>query len=111
MDKDVIYSKGTPMHVRAALLHNHHVKKNGLDNEYELIYNGDKIKYIYLMLPNPVKENIFGFKERFPNELKLNKYINYNLQFKKSFTDPLNMILESLNWSDEKRVSLQDFFC
>jgi DNA polymerase elongation subunit (family B) len=111
MDKDVIYSKGTPMHVRAALLYNHHVKKNGLDNEYELIYNGDKIKYIYLMLPNPVKENIFGFKERFPNELKLNKYINYELQFKKSFTDPLNMILESLNWSDEKIVSLQDFFC
>jgi len=111
MDKDVIYSKGTPMHVRAALLYNHHVKKNALDNEYELIYNGDKIKYIYLMLPNPVKENIFGFKERFPNELKLNKYINYELQFRKSFIEPLNMILETLNWSDEKRVSLQDFFC
>ena len=111
MDKDVIYQKGTPMHVRAALLHNHHVKKNGLDKEYELIYNGDKIKYIHLMLPNPVKENIFGFKERFPEELNLNKYINYELQFKKSFIEPLNMILETLNWSDEKRVSLQDFFC
>ena len=85
MDKDVIYQKGTPMHVSAALLHNHHVKKNGLDKEYELIYNGDKIKYIHLMLPNPVKENIFGFKERFPEELNLNKYINYELQFKKSF--------------------------
>ena len=93
MDKDVIYQKGTPMHVRAALLHNHHVKKNGLDKEYELIYNGDKIKYIHLMLPNPVKENIFGFKERFPEELNLNKYINYELQFKKSFIEPLNMIL------------------
>ena len=100
MDKDVIYQKGTPMHVRAALLHNHHVKKNGLDKEYELIYNGDKIKYIHLMLPNPVKENIFGFKERFPEELNLNKYINYELQFKKSFIEPLNMILETLNWSD-----------
>ena len=111
MDKDVIYQKGTPMHVRAALLHNHHVKKSGLDKEYELIYNGDKIKYIHLMLPNPVKENIFGFKERFPEELNLNKYINYELQFKKSFIEPLNMILETLNWSDEKRVSLQDFFC
>lgn len=111
MDKDVIYQKGTPMHVRAVLLHNHHVKKNGLDKEYELIYNGDKIKYIHLMLPNPVKENIFGFKERFPEELNLNKYINYELQFKKSFIEPLNMILETLNWSDEKRVSLQDFFC
>jgi len=111
MDKDVIYQKGTPMHVRAALLHNHHVKNNGLDKEYELIYNGDKIKYIHLMLPNPVKENIFGFKERFPEELNLNKYINYELQFKKSFIEPLNMILETLNWSDEKRVSLQDFFC
>ena len=111
MDKDVIYQKWTPMHVRAALLHNHHVKKNGLDKEYELIYNCDKIKYIHLMLPNPVKENIFGFKERFPEELNLNKYINYELQFKKSFIEPLNMILETLNWSDEKRVSLQDFFC
>jgi DNA polymerase elongation subunit (family B) len=111
IDKNTIYSKGTPMHVRASLLHNHHVKKNGLDKEYELIYSGDKIKYIHLMTPNPIKENVFGFKERYPDELGLNKYINYELQFRKSFIEPLNMILKTLNWTDEKVVSLQDFFC
>jgi hypothetical protein len=87
------------------------VKKNGLDKEYELIYSGDKIKYIHLMTPNPIKENVFGFKERYPDELGLNKYINYELQFRKSFIEPLNMILKTLNWTDEKVVSLQDFFC
>jgi len=111
IDKETIYSKGTPMHVRAALLHNYHVKKKCLDKEYELIYSGDKIKYVYLMTPNPIRENIFGFKERYPEELGLNKYIDYELQFKKSFIEPLNMILKTLNWTDEKVVSLQDFFC
>lgn len=108
---NTIYSKGTPMHVRAALLHNHHVKKNNLDNRYELIQNGDKIKFIHLLNPNPVRENVFGFKDGFPEELGLMPYIDYELQFSKTFTDPLKMILDTLNWTDEKVVSLQDFFC
>lgn len=110
-NRETIYDKGTPMHVRASLLFNHHVKKNGIDNNYELIYNGDNMKYIYMMTPNSIRENIFGFKDAFPHELKLEKYIDYELQFQKTFIEPINMILKTLNWTDEKVVSLQDFFC
>lgn len=110
-NKETIYDKGTPMHVRASLLFNHHVKKNNIDNRYELIQNGDNMKYIYMMTPNSIRENIFGFKDKFPDELKLEKYVDYDLQFTKTFIEPINMILKTLNWTDEKVTSLQDFFC
>jgi DNA polymerase elongation subunit (family B) len=38
-----IYSKGTPIHVRGALLFNHYTKKMGLDKKYQPIRDGDKL--------------------------------------------------------------------
>ena len=34
-----IYEKGTPIHIRGALLFNYYVKKNKLDKKYSLIGN------------------------------------------------------------------------
>ena len=39
-----IYEKGTPMHVRGALLYNFYVKEKKLDKKYAYIQNGEKIK-------------------------------------------------------------------
>ena len=108
---DTIYSKGTPIHVRASLLYNNTVKKKGIDNQYELIQNGDKMKFLYMLTPNPIRENVFGFKDAFPDELDLNKYIDYDMQFEKTFGEPIEAILKSIGWTSEKVVSLQDFFC
>ena len=108
---DTIYNKGTPMHVRASLLYNNAIKKNGLDSHYELIQNGDKMKFIYMLVPNPLQENVFGFKDSFPDELVYNKYIDFNKQFQKTFIDPIDSILTSIGWTSEKRVDLQAFFC
>ena len=105
-----IYDKGTPIHVRGALLFNHHVKRMGLDNKYSLIQNGEKIKYCYLSLPNPIHENIISFIQEFPHEIGIGKYIDHELQFQKSFLDPLKSILDVIGWSVEKTVSLEDFF-
>ena len=105
-----IYDKGTPIHVRGALLYNHHVKRMGLDNKYSLIQNGEKIKYCYLSLPNPIHENIISFIQEFPHEIGISKYIDHELQFQKSFLDPLKSILDVIDWSIEKTVSLEDFF-
>jgi DNA polymerase elongation subunit (family B) len=106
-DKNTIYTKGTPINSRAAILYNHYIKKHRLENEYELINNGDKIKFLYLKLPNPIRENIFGFKDAWPEPLEYDKYIDYELQFLKTFTDPLDIILQSLGWT-AKATLFQD---
>jgi len=105
-----IYIKGTPIHVRGALLFNHYIKENKLTNKYSLIQNGEKIKFIYLKKPNTIHENIISFIQEFPKELNLDKYIDYELQFEKAFLEPLKIILDAIGWSVEKTVNLDSFF-
>ncbi len=105
-----IYSKGTPIHVRGALLYNHYIKENKLTNKYSLIQNGEKIKFCYLKKPNIIHENIISFIQDFPKELNLDKYIDYDLQFEKSFLEPLKIILDSIGWEVEKTNTLESFF-
>ena len=105
-----IYEKGTPIHCRGALLFNHHVKRLGLEGKYSLIKNGEKIKFCYLRSPNPIHENVMSFIQDFPRELGLEKYVDYDLQFEKSFLDPLKIILDVIGWGVEKTVNLESFF-
>ena len=105
-----IYAKGTPIHIRGALLFNHYVKKNKLDKKYSLIGNGEKVKFLYLYKPNVIQENVLSFIQDFPHELGLDKYIDYDLQFEKSFVEPLKTILDSIGWNVEKTVNLELFF-
>ena len=105
-----IYAKGTPIHVRGALLFNHYVKQNKLTNKYSLIANGEKIKFLYLKKPNIIQENIISFIQDFPKELGLDKYIDHDLQFEKAFLEPLKSILDAIGWSVEKTTSLDSFF-
>ena len=105
-----IYMKGTPIHCRGALLFNHYVKKKNLTNKYSLIQNGEKIKFCYLKKPNIIQENVISFIQDFPKELDLEKYVDYDLQFEKSFVEPLKAILDAIGWNVEKTVNLELFF-
>jgi len=105
-----IYEKGTPIHIRGALLFNHYVKKNKLDNKYSLIGNGEKVKFLYLKKPNIIQENVISFIQDFPRELGIEKYVDYDLQFDKSFVEPLKAILDAIGWNVEKTVNLELFF-
>jgi DNA polymerase elongation subunit (family B) len=105
-----IYTKGTPIHVRGALLFNHYIKQNKLNNKYSLIQNGEKIKFLYLKKPNIIHENVISFIQDFPKELNLDKYIDYELQFEKAFLEPLKIILDSVGWRVEKTANLESFF-
>tara|TARA_R110000772_G_scaffold20140_10_gene55979 strand:- start:1978 stop:4512 length:2535 start_codon:yes stop_codon:yes gene_type:complete len=109
-DSEMIYAKGCPIHVRGALLYNHYLKRYGLETKYEPIHNGDKIKFTYLTLPNPIRENIISSPLNLPKEFGLDKYIDYKTQFQKSFLSPLEMILGAIGWTSEPVVSLEDFF-
>ena len=105
-----IYTKGTPIHARGALLFNYYVKEKKLTNKYSPIGNGDKIKFCYLKKPNSIHENVISFISDFPKELNLDKYIDYDLQFEKAFLDPLKAILNAIGWEVTKTATLDSFF-
>ncbi len=109
-DISSIYSKGTPVHVKGALLYNYYLKEGGLDNRYQLVREGDKIKFVYLKVPNPFKDKVVSFVNSLPKEFELNKYIDYDLQFEKSFLDPIKNVLDAIGWKHEKTADLSSFF-
>ena len=105
-----IYTKGTPIHVRGALLYNHYTKKMGLDKKYQPIRDGDKIKFVYVQTPNPLQEDIIAFPQELPKEFGLDSYIDYDKMFEKVFLDALQIVIESLGWNTQEQTSLEDFF-
>jgi len=105
-----IYSKGTPIHVRGALLYNFHAKKRKLTHKYPLIQEGEKVKFLYLRRPNKINENVISFFQTLPSEFGLDNSIDYDLQFQKSFLDPLQVIMDTINWKAEKIATLEDLF-
>ena len=104
-----IYTKGTPIHVRGALLYNHYVNKNKITNKYPLIQEGEKIKFIYLKTPNPMKEDCISFFSQIPKEFNVDKYIDHKKQFDKSFLKPLENVLECIGWRSKKVVTIGSF--
>jgi hypothetical protein len=105
-----LYKKGTPIHVRGSILYNNNLKKHGLENKYNFITNGEKIKYCYLKMPNPIMENVIGFIQTLPKEFGLHAYVDYETQFDKTFVQPLKAILDIIGWKTEKTITLDQFF-
>ena len=109
-DSVTLYKLGTPIHVKGAILYNHYLKERGLTKKYPLIQEGEKLKYSYLKTPNHFKNTVISFPGRLPKEFELDKYIDYDLQFEKSFIEPIKVILDCMGWTTEKISSLEDFF-
>ena len=55
-------------------------------------------------------ENILSFPELLHKDFKLLNYIDYDLQFEKTFIEPMKIILDAIDWKVEKVSSLEDFF-
>ena len=109
-DSISIYKKGTPIHVKGALIYNYILKEKELTKKYPLIQDGEKLKFSYLKTPNPVKDTVISYPNRLPVELGLHEYIDYDLQFEKAFIEPIKIILDCVGWHVEKQSSLEDFF-
>jgi DNA polymerase elongation subunit (family B) len=109
-DRQSIYTKGTPIHVKGALLYNHMLNKKGLSKKYPLIQEGEKLKFTYLKKPNPIDDTVISYPNRLPPEFGLDNYVDYDLQFEKSFLEPIKIILDCIGWSAEKTNSLDSFF-
>ena len=109
-DPVMMFKKGTPIHVRGAIVYNHYLKQKDLTKKYPLIQEGEKLKFTYLKMPNHFKNDVISFPSRIPKEFELDNYIDYDVQFDKAFLEPISVILRCMNWSAEKTNSLEDFF-
>ena len=110
MSSSELYSKGTPMHVRGAIMFNAFLKKYKLTKKYQLIQDGDKTKFCYMKVPNPVQENVFSILTVLPKEFGVEKYIDYDTQFDKAYLEPLKTIVNTIGWRTERVSSLESFF-
>ena len=104
------YKKGTPIHVRGALTFNKLLDEHKLTGKYPYIFDGDKIKFCYLKLPNPSRENVISVSNTLPRQFNLHDYIDYDTQFEKSFLEPLKNITTVMDWKLDRQKTLEDFW-
>lgn len=109
-DSVTLYKKGTPIHVKGAILYNHFLKQLDLTKKYPLIQDGEKLKFTYLKSPNPFKDSVISYPVRLPKEFNIHEYVDYEMQFDKAYVEPIKIILDCIGWSVEKRNSLESFF-
>ena len=105
-DETHIYRKSTPIAVKGALIYNHFLKKMKLTDRYYAINEGDKVKFLYLAVPNPFQNTVISFPGSSPKEFELKDFADYDKQFAVSFLEPLKNILEKVGWDHERRATL-----
>jgi len=110
-DSTSIYKKGTPMHVKGALLYNHLLKMKKVSHKFQQFYEGDKGKFVHLR-KNMWNANVITFMAKLPKEFEMHGLIDYEQQFTKSFMEPLRFILDAINWKIDASDSntIEDFF-
>jgi DNA polymerase elongation subunit (family B) len=109
-DPVTVFTKGTPFHVKGVLTYNHLIDKLGLEAKYPKIKDGEKMKFFHLREPNPANVNAMAFLTAMPSEFGLDDYIDWDLQWEKSFIEPLMLILNAIKWDTQPRASLADVF-
>lgn len=109
-NQNLLYEKGTPIHVKGAIFFNHLIEKKHLTNKYQSIASGEKIKFCYMKKPNPFNITVLSCPSGLPKEFGLENFIDYETQFDKAYIEPIKSIISTIGWHVEKTATLEDFF-
>lgn len=111
IDSVTLFRKGTPIHVKGAIVYNNLLKELKKDKTFLTVKDGDKGKFCYMKLPNPVRVHVMTTPGTLPRELDLEKYIDFDKQYDKAFIEPLRGIVENIGWRiqlDEPQLTFED---
>jgi len=91
--------KQTPIHIRGSIIYNDVLDENpNLQLAYDRIYEGDKIKVIYMKKGKDWQANTISFKDKWIKDLNIDEYVDREQQFEKAFLKPLERFFVLLNW-------------
>ena len=102
-----LFKKGAPIHCKGAILYNHLLQDKKLQGKYPYIQEGDKIKFLHMKTPNVYQSTSISFMTKLPNELNLHNFIDYDMQFEKSFVEPLKFITNIIQWNIDSSYGTQ----
>ena len=95
-------AKGMPIHVKAAYFHNLILKRLGVENKYETISSGDKVRYFYVEHPNPYNLSCIAYKYYYPEEFKKIFHADYDKMFEKILYNVIERFYDNVNWTPQK---------
>jgi DNA polymerase elongation subunit (family B) len=104
------WKKGAPIHVKAAIVYNRMLRREGLSDKYPPITDYDKIKFTHIHTPNFFGHSVFAAPEGIPREWKDRIQIDYETQWQKGFVDPITAIISCGGWTTQPRVNLDCLF-
>ena len=109
-----LFKKGAPIHVKGGILYNYLITKQKLNHKYPFIQEGDKIKFLHLREPNIYQSTSISFITELPRELDIASLIDYDIQYEKSFVEPLKFITDKIKWNLDMsfgtQLTLEGFF-
>lgn len=103
------FKSKTPIHVKGAITYNLLLEKHGIVSR-EDIRMGTKVKFVYLKAGNTARNNVIAFDSDLPKDFKLHKFVDKDLQYTKSYLDPIITILDLAKWQPVKKQSLASYF-
>ena len=95
-------AKGMPIHVKAAYYHNMILKRLGIENKYETISSGDKVRYFYVQQPNPYNLSCIAYKYYYPEEFKKIFHADVDKMFEKNLYVVIERFYENVNWTPKQ---------
>lgn len=100
--KEMNMPKGTPVHVKAAHGYNTLIKKLNIENKYEMLQSGDKVRWMYVKHPNKYNMQSIAFKYYYPQELAETFEPDYEKMFEKIVFSVVERFYAAVKWSAHK---------
>jgi len=100
--RDMSMPKGTPVHVKSAHGYNTLIKKLNIENKYEVLQSGDKVRWMYIKHPNKYNMQSIAFKYYYPQEFVEAFEPDYEKMFEKIVFSVVERFYAAVKWSAHK---------